>query len=82
MIYFDRTNVSERTDVNKTSVSKDCDICHYWYFLNVCFKFQSNICHDLLMISMNLSINAKCWFGQKKQSIIKHKQFIFICKSG
>ena len=30
MLYFDRTEVSEQTDVNKTSKSKECDICHYW----------------------------------------------------
>ena len=43
---------------NKTSASKECDICHYWYFLNYCFKFQQNVClrcHYLLMMSMNLS---------------------------
>ena len=37
------------------------DICHYWYFLNKGFKFQPNICnrcHDLLMMSMNLSYIA------------------------
>ena len=33
MVYFDRLEVSEGTDVNKTSKSKECDICHYWYFL-------------------------------------------------
>ena len=32
MLYFDRTNFSERIDVNKTSTSKACDIWHYWYF--------------------------------------------------
>ena len=44
--------------VNKTSESKECDICHYWHFLNKGFKFQPNVCngcHDLLMMSMNLS---------------------------
>ena len=58
MLYVDRTEVSEGTDVNKTSASKECDICHYWYFLNYSFKFQPNVCnrcHDLLMMSMNLS---------------------------
>ena len=58
MLYFDRIDVSEGTDVNKTSASKECDICHYWYFLNYSFKFQPNVCnrcHDLLMMSMNLS---------------------------
>ena len=36
-----------------------CDICHYWYFLNNGFKFQTyvcNRCHDLVMMSINLSI--------------------------
>ena len=26
MIYFDRIDVSEGTDVNKTSASKECDV--------------------------------------------------------
>ena len=29
MLYFDRIDVSEGTDSNKTSASKECDICHY-----------------------------------------------------
>ena len=29
MVYFDRINVSEGIDVNKTGASKECDICHY-----------------------------------------------------
>ena len=58
MLYYGRIDVSEEIDVNKTSASKECDICHYWYFLNYSFKFQPNVCsrcHDLLMMSVNLS---------------------------
>ena len=40
MLYFDRIDVSEGIDVNKTSASKECDIRQYWYFLNKGFKFQ------------------------------------------
>ena len=40
MIYYDRIDVSEGIDVNKISASKECDNCHYWYFLNYSFKFQ------------------------------------------
>ena len=29
MLYFDRIDASEKIDVNKTSRSKECDICHY-----------------------------------------------------
>ena len=58
MLYFDRIDVSEGIDVNKTRESKECGICHYWYFLDKSFKFQPivcNGCHNLLTMSMNLS---------------------------
>ena len=58
MFHSDRINTSEGIDVNKTSASKKCDLCHYWYFLNYSFKFQPNVCnrsHDLLMMSVTLS---------------------------
>ena len=58
MLYYDRIEISEGIDINKTSASKECDVCHYWYFLNYSFKFQPNVCnrcHNLLMMSMNLS---------------------------
>ena len=34
MLYFDRIDISKRMDVIKTSASKECNSCHYWYFLN------------------------------------------------
>ena len=58
MLYYDRIDVSEEIDLNKTSASKEFGICHYWYFLNKVFKFQPYVCkksHDLLMMSMKLS---------------------------
>ena len=57
MLYFDRIEVSEGTDVNETTASKEYDVYHYCYFLNKGFKFQPNVCnrcHVLLMMSMNL----------------------------
>ena len=52
MLYYDSINVSEGINVNQTSEPKECDVCHYWYFLNYGFKFQPNVCnrrHDLLI---------------------------------
>ena len=57
MLYYDRIDVSEGIEVNKTSKSKKCDVCHYWYFLNKGFKFQPDVCnrcHDVLMMSISL----------------------------
>ena len=56
MIYYDRIGVSEGIDVKRSS--KECNVCHYWYFLNYSFKSQPNVCnrcHGLLMASVNLS---------------------------
>ena len=56
MLYFDRIDVSEGIVVSKTSASKECDICHYWDFLNFSFKFQPmvcNRCHNLLIINVS-----------------------------
>ena len=50
--------VSKAIDINKTIASNKYDICHYWYFLSKAFKCQTcvcNRCHDLLMMSTNLS---------------------------
>ena len=59
MLYFNRIDAFKGIDFNKTSASKGCDICHYWYFFNKRFKFQlyvCNRCNDLLMMSMNIII--------------------------
>ena len=56
--YFDRIDVSEEIDVNNASESKECEVCHYSYFFKKAFTSQPNVCnecHDLSMISMNLS---------------------------
>ena len=42
MLYYDRIDVSEGIDINKTSASKERDIFHYWYLL--------------VMMSINLSL--------------------------
>ena len=67
MIYFGRIHVFEGFDVNKISESKECDICHFLYFLDKGFKFQQNVCngcHNALMMSMTLSkitiLNIQC----------------------
>ena len=37
MLEYDRIDISEEIDVNKTNASKEYDICHYWYFLDDSF---------------------------------------------
>ena len=54
MLYFERIGISEGTYVNKTSASKGCSFCYYWYFLDKGLKFQVYVCngyHDLLKMT-------------------------------
>ena len=55
MLEYDRMDISEEIDVNKTNLSKECDIFHYLYFKDIGFKYQPylcNGCHDLMQKAM------------------------------
>ena len=84
MLYYDGIDISEKIDVNKTSKSKECDICHYWYFLDNEFNFQSHVCngcYDLLMMPMSLSnIAITIISGSSKNVVINLMQNINLTK--
>ena len=83
MLENDRIDVSEGIDVNKTNASKECDICHFWYFLDKEFKFEPylcNGCYDLMQKAMNFNdvplVSAKVsdyrirfWYMSKDDAI-------------
>ena len=57
MLQYEKIDASEGIDVNKTSASKECELCHYWFFKDVGFKFEEQVCnrcHDLLTIAHSL----------------------------
>ena len=58
MLEYDRIDISEGVDVDKLILSKECDICHYWYFKNIGFKYEPylcNGCHDLMQKAMSFN---------------------------
>ena len=58
MLEYDTKDSSEGIEVNKTNSSKECHICHYWYFLGKGSKFEPyvcNGCHDLIQKAMNFN---------------------------
>ena len=57
MLQYIKIDVSEGIDTNKTSASKECMLCHYWYFKDVGFKFELHVCnkcHDVLVTAYEL----------------------------
>ena len=50
MIEYDRIDLDEGIDVNKTPNSIECWLCHYWHFLDKNFNYQKYYCdgcHDV-----------------------------------
>ena len=45
ILEYDRIDISEEININKTNASEKCDICHYWYFLDKNFKYEPYICN-------------------------------------
>ena len=52
-MYCDRVDLSEGIDNAKFNNSKECIVCHYWFF-NQVSRF-CNGCHDLMMLCLNIS---------------------------
>ena len=58
MLEYNRIDISEGIDVNKTNLLKECGICHYWYFQDIGFKYEKylcNDCHDLMQKAMSFN---------------------------
>ena len=50
MLYYNKINISEGIDINKSNKSKECMICHHWYISDDNYKYEvevSNGCHDI-----------------------------------
>ena len=44
--------------MGKTNKSRECYICHYWYFLDKSFNYEKylcNGCHDLVQKAMDFN---------------------------
>ena len=52
MLQYDRIDVSEGTDSNKTSKLKECVLSHYWYFKDVGYKFEPYLCNGCHAVSI------------------------------
>ena len=43
MLEYDRIDISEGIDTNKISKQKECDLCHYWDFLDKNLNYEKYV---------------------------------------
>ena len=81
MLEYERIHVLKGIDVNKSNGrSKECDFCHYWYFLDKNFNYEPylcNGCHDLMQKAVSF-INVAVVFVKGNNYRI---YFCFMSKS-
>ena len=54
MLEYDRINISQSIDINKTNKTKECMLCHYWYFLDKNFSYGPYLfdgCYNIIQKS-------------------------------
>ena len=71
MIQYERINLSEGNDIDKTDKSKKCEICDYCYFKKLGFKSDSKVC--------NYCYNMKILFRLKNIAIISVREISYKC---
>ena len=57
MLQYERIDISEGIDLDESGKSKECMICHYWYFKDIGYKYEPHVCnksYDLLMVVYDL----------------------------
>ena len=58
MLEYDRIDISEEIDINKTNVAKECKIFHYWCFKDIGFKYEPylcNSCHSIMQKAISFN---------------------------
>ena len=83
MLEYGRIDFSEEIDVDKTNASKECKVCHYWYFLDKNFSYGPHLrdgCYNIMQKSMDFrNIAIICvegsayrihfWYMSKRKTI-------------
>ena len=54
MLEYEKIEISEGTDVNKSGNSKECSLCHFWYFIDKNFNYELYLCNGCHGMSMKV----------------------------
>ena len=75
MLAYERIDISDGIDVNKSDESRECTLCHYWYFLEKGFSYglyrcdgcynvtqKCNKLKNIAVILLKKSVYRICFF--------------------
>ena len=50
-LIYEKIDISDRIDVDMSDKSKECMLCHYWYFLDKSFSYGPHLwdgCYNMI----------------------------------
>ena len=68
MLEYEKIDISDRIDVNNSDKSKECMLCHYWYFLDKSCSYGPYLCDG-------------CYFMMQKCHKLKNIAIVHIKES-
>ena len=82
MLKYDKIDITENIDLNKTNKWKECMFCHYWYYWNKYFTyglFTCDGCYNIVQESIDFKDIAIIYVKKTSyrvyfKDISKHKQ--------
>ena len=69
MLVYEKNDISDRINVDMSHKSKECMLCHYWYFLDKSFSYGSYLCDG-------------CYNMMQKCNKLKNSAIVHIKESG
>ena len=54
MLEYEKIGISEGIDVNKSNNSKECSVCHFWYFIDKNFNYGPYLCNGCYDMSIEV----------------------------
>ena len=79
MLEYEKIDISDGIDVNKSDKSKECMLCHYWYFLDTSFSYGSNLCDGCYNMMQKCNKLKNTAIAHVKESIYRIC-FLFMSK--
>ena len=71
MLEYDKIDISEGIDVNKTNVLRESNICHYWYFKDVGLQYENYLCNGIISLKevKGSAYRINFWYMSKDNAI-------------
>ena len=84
MLKYEKIDISDGIDVNKSVKSKECILCHFWFFLDKSFSYGLYLCDrcynmmqkcnklkNIAVIHVKESVHRICFLFMSKREVKK-----------